>query len=193
MGDGSAATPTRRVFSSRLKRRLPDLRDVHAVVLGAGGAARAVALALRTRGRARRHLWPPPASGARCRARNRRGGGGLAAAAAFLGCPRERDAGRQPCRAGESLRRPLDGRVVYDLIYDPDPTELMRAAADAGRIVDRGSRDARRPGRAAVRDLDRTAAAGRIVCRGGSRRYRRQSGGSRATDERRIGATENDG
>jgi shikimate dehydrogenase len=26
----------------------------------------------------------------------------------------------------------VDGRVVYDLIYDPDPTPLMRAAADAG-------------------------------------------------------------
>jgi shikimate 5-dehydrogenase len=26
----------------------------------------------------------------------------------------------------------LDGRVVYDLVYDPDPTELIRRAAHAG-------------------------------------------------------------
>jgi shikimate 5-dehydrogenase len=27
---------------------------------------------------------------------------------------------------------PFDGRLVYDLVYDPDPTELMRLAALKG-------------------------------------------------------------
>ncbi|MEO6236747.1 MAG: hypothetical protein ABIQ52_07075, partial [Vicinamibacterales bacterium] len=34
--------------------------------------------------------------------------------------------------AGVPFSGPFDGRLVYDLVYDPDPTELMRAAADAG-------------------------------------------------------------
>lgn len=122
-------------FLEPLKRRLPDLRDVHAVVLGAGGAARAVALALRTQGarvaisgrrlQAARDVaqeigvavadWPPP-----------RHSWDVLVNATPVGSRAE---------PGNPYERPLDGRVVYDLIYDPDPTELMRAAADAGRIV----------------------------------------------------------
>jgi shikimate 5-dehydrogenase len=36
---------------------------------------------------------------------------------------------------GLPFEGPLDGRLVYDLVYDPDPTPLMRAAAAAGRMV----------------------------------------------------------
>jgi 3-dehydroquinate dehydratase/shikimate dehydrogenase len=122
-------------FLEPLKRRLADLRDVHAVVLGAGGAARAVALALGSEGarvgisarriEAAREVgrdigaavvdWPPP-----------RHSWDVLVNATPVGSRAE---------PGNAYDRPLDGRVVYDLVYDPDPTELMRAAADAGRMV----------------------------------------------------------
>ena len=122
-------------FLEPLKRRLPDLRDVHAVILGAGGAARAVALALRAEGArvgisARRSAaardvaheigaavveWPPP-----------RHSWDVLVNATPVGSRAE---------PGNPYDRAFDGRVVYDLVYDPDPTELMRAAGNAGRLV----------------------------------------------------------
>ena len=35
-------------------------------------------------------------------------------------------------RGETPLAGPFDGRLVYDLIYDPAPTSLMRAAESAG-------------------------------------------------------------
>jgi 3-dehydroquinate dehydratase / shikimate dehydrogenase len=122
-------------FLEPLKRRLPELRDVHAVILGAGGAARGVALALRRHGArvgisARRTEsarevaraigadvvdWPPP-----------RHSWDVLVNATPVGSRAE---------PGTPYDRPFDGRLVYDLVYDPDPTELMRAAKDAGRMV----------------------------------------------------------
>jgi shikimate 5-dehydrogenase len=40
-----------------------------------------------------------------------------------------------PAVPGLPIDIPLDGRVVYDLVYDPDPTPLMARAADAGCTV----------------------------------------------------------
>ena len=37
--------------------------------------------------------------------------------------------------AGTPYDGPFDGRLVYDLIYDPDPTEFMQRARDAGVAV----------------------------------------------------------
>jgi shikimate 5-dehydrogenase len=33
---------------------------------------------------------------------------------------------------GVAFEGPFDGRLVYDLVYDPDPTDIMREAAEAG-------------------------------------------------------------
>jgi shikimate 5-dehydrogenase len=33
---------------------------------------------------------------------------------------------------GTPLAGPFDGRIVYDLVYDPDPTPMMAAARGAG-------------------------------------------------------------
>jgi 3-dehydroquinate dehydratase / shikimate dehydrogenase len=122
-------------FLEPLRARLPDLRGRRAVVLGAGGAARAVGLALRREGAsvaiaARRRdaasvvadaigaettVWPPPA-----------GSWDVLVNATPVGT-----------RAipGTPYDGPFDGALVYDLVYDPDRTELMGAAAAGGCTV----------------------------------------------------------
>lgn len=122
-------------FLEPLRRRLSTLTGVHVIVLGAGGAARAVAFAL-TGQRARvaiaaRRLeaaetlasemgvdvapWPPAP-----------GSWDVLVNATPVGT-----AG-QP---GVPVEVPLDGRVVYDLVYEPEPTALMERAAAAGLMV----------------------------------------------------------
>ena len=120
-------------FLEPLRQRLPDLAGARAVILGAGGAARGVGLALRLEGAhvaisARRpdaaqlvaHAigaevapWPPvPGSWDLLVNATPVGSGALRSETPFAG--------------------PFDGRLVYDLIYDPAPTSLMRAATSAG-------------------------------------------------------------
>jgi len=120
-------------FIEPLRRRLPDgMNGMRASVLGAGGAARGVGLALRREG------------------------------AHVAICARRRDAAREVAQAigaeaGEWPPSPgswdvlvnatpvgsravpgtpcdiaLDGRIVYDLVYDPDQTLLISAAQDVG-------------------------------------------------------------
>jgi shikimate 5-dehydrogenase len=120
-------------FLEPLRKRLPNLSGVRAVVLGAGGAARGVGLALRREGArvaisARRPdaattvahaigaevaAWPPSS-----------GSWDLLVNATPVGSAA---APGVPPFAG-----PFDGRLVYDLVYDPDPTDLMRAAEQSG-------------------------------------------------------------
>ena len=119
-------------FLDTLHQRSVPLRGTRAVILGAGGAARAVAVALRAQGAevaisarlpdaaddaARavgvdRCAWPPPAVSWDMLIN--------ATPVGSRGVP------------GVPFEGPLDGRVVYDLVYDPNPTALMRRAADAG-------------------------------------------------------------
>ena len=67
-----------------------------------------------------------------CRA-GRRPGGGVSTAAVELGCAGQRDTGRQREDAGDAMgTAPLDGRVVYDLVYAPAETELLHAARASG-------------------------------------------------------------
>jgi shikimate dehydrogenase len=119
-------------FLEPLKQRLPRLTGIKSVILGAGGAARGVAIALRGEGAevaiaARRAdaartvadaigvataPWPPPA-----------GSWDLLVNATPVG---------SRAVPGSPFAGPFDGRLVYDLVYDPDPTELMQGASRAG-------------------------------------------------------------
>jgi len=114
-----------------LRRRIP-LQGARAVILGAGGAARAVGLALRGQGAdvriaARRpeaasaaartvgaeiSSWPPPDRSWDLLVNATPVGSAGAPGLPFTGA--------------------LDGRTVYDLVYEPDPTALLRDAASAG-------------------------------------------------------------
>jgi len=120
-------------FLEPLKKRVTALAGMRATILGAGGAARAAALALRREGArvaiaARRadeaatvaHAigataagWPPEA-----------GSWDLLVNATPVGSASD--------RAAAPFAGPFDGTLVYDLVYDPDPTALMRAAEGAG-------------------------------------------------------------
>ena len=122
-------------FLEPLLGRVADLRGMRAVILGAGGAARAAALALRREGAvvgisARRTEaaktvadtvgaavapWPPP-----------RGSWDLLVNATPVG---------SRAVPGIPYDGALDGEYVYDLVYDPDPTELMQAALSRGSTV----------------------------------------------------------
>jgi 3-dehydroquinate dehydratase/shikimate dehydrogenase len=120
-------------FLAPLRRRISSLTGVRAAILGAGGAARAAGLALRDAGAivtvcarrgdagqvvadaigARAGEWPP-----------RRGSWDLLVNATPVGSralPDEIPFGG-----------PFDGTLVYDLVYDPDPTALMQAARAQG-------------------------------------------------------------
>jgi 3-dehydroquinate dehydratase / shikimate dehydrogenase len=119
-------------FLEPLHQRNLTLPGARAVILGAGGAARAVAVALRAQGAAvaisaRRSdagavaaraagvghcAWPPPSASWDVLVN--------ATPVGSRGVP------------GVAFEGILDGRVVYDLVYDPDPTELIRRAAHAG-------------------------------------------------------------
>ena len=122
-------------FLEPLRARMPDLRGRRATVLGAGGAARGVGLALRREGAAvsiaaRRPdaardvaaaigadttVWPPRAGSWDVLVN--------ATPVGSRGVP------------GSPFEGPFDGALVYDLVYDPDPTELMVSARAAGCTV----------------------------------------------------------
>jgi 3-dehydroquinate dehydratase/shikimate dehydrogenase len=119
-------------FLEPLRARKLDLRALRVVILGAGGAARGVGLALAREGahvaisarradaaeRVARDIggqatsWPPPARW-----------WDLLVNATPVG---------SRAMAGTPFDGPFDGRLVYDLVYEPDPTELMQRATQAG-------------------------------------------------------------
>ena len=119
-------------FLEPLQRRNVPLRGARAVILGAGGAARAAAVALR-------------AQGARVAMSARRPAAGDEAAQAIgvESCPGPPPPGSWDLlinatpvgsrgTPGLPIDQPLDGQLVYDLVYDPDPTELIRRAEESG-------------------------------------------------------------
>jgi 3-dehydroquinate dehydratase/shikimate dehydrogenase len=120
-------------FIEPLRRRLPKgMVGLRAVVLGAGGAARAVGLALRREG-ARVTICGRRAEAARTVAH------AIGAhAAEWPAVPGSWDVlvNATPVGshavAGTPYDGAFDGRVVYDLVYDPDPTPMLTAARAAG-------------------------------------------------------------
>ena len=119
-------------FLAPLKGRL-DLRGARAAVLGAGGAARAVAVALRSAG-----------SAVTVYGRNRGKAKDVAKLAegtvgTFPVAPRSWDllvnttpVGMFPNVDETPFEGAFDGRVVYDLVYNPTETRLLKEAAAAG-------------------------------------------------------------
>jgi 3-dehydroquinate dehydratase/shikimate dehydrogenase len=122
-------------FLEPLRARGLDFRALRVVILGAGGAARGVGLALAREGAhvaisARRAdvaervaraiggqvtTWPPPARW-----------WDLLVNATPVG---------SRAVPGTPFDGPLDGRLLYDLVYEPEPTELMQRGSDAGLDV----------------------------------------------------------
>jgi 3-dehydroquinate dehydratase/shikimate dehydrogenase len=121
-------------FIQPLQERAVPIEGIRAAVLGAGGAARAVAVALAPGGAevtiyarqlaraqetamtvgARAALWPPP-----------KGSWDLLVNCTPIGMyPRLDDTPLGPSE--------LTGRFVYDLVYNPPQTRLLREAATAG-------------------------------------------------------------
>ena len=119
-------------FLAPLKGRL-DLRGARAVILGAGGAARAVAVALASAG-----------SNVTVYGRNRGKAKSVASlaggtAAAFPVTPKSWDllvnttpVGMFPNVEETPFEGAFDGRIVYDLVYNPIETRLLKEAAAAG-------------------------------------------------------------
>ena len=156
-------------FLEPLLVRMPVLTGRRAVVLGAGGAARAVALALRGLGAvvgiaARRddaartvaEVWWSRS-------------GRLAAQTRLVGFARQRHARGHRRRARHPLRRVRLTASLSTTCLRPR-SDTARARRGDGRVPgDRGTRDARRAGRAPVRDLDRANAA-RGAVRGSAKR-----------------------
>ncbi len=119
-------------FLEPLRARGVDLRSLRVAILGSGGAARGVGLALVREGvhvaiSARRSgegervaraiggvsiAWPPPP-----------GSWDVLVNATPVG---------SRAQPGVPFDGPFDGRLVYDLVYDPDPTELMQRAGGEG-------------------------------------------------------------
>ncbi len=122
-------------FMEPLRAHMPDVNGMRVVILGAGGAARSVGLGLRQLGASVAFAARRPEAAQEV--------------ASFIGS----DVAEWPPRAGSwdllvnatpagSRAQPglpceltLDGRIVYDLVYDPAPTPLMRAAAAQGCTV----------------------------------------------------------
>ena len=174
-GGGSARTPTS-MDSSRRSRAGCALKGARATVLGAGGAARAVAVALADAGRGGHDLR---ARGRTRRASSRRSR--MGAVGTWPPRPGSWDVlvnatscGSRRAAASPMAGVPLDGEIVFDLVYAPAETPLLARRARRGLPDDRRPRDAGRAGGAAVRAVDRPAAAGGSLPGGGRRRAGRR-------------------
>ena len=168
------------------RRRLPGRAGAvrapspvrRAVILGTGGATRAVAAALAAGGTRRPAGRPQRGCGPRGRRRPvLRATAGRRTPAARTGWPRLLPGadlvvnatplgdpsmpGRSPIPDDVALGALEPRPVVFDLVYRPRRTPLLERAAAAGCADRGGDRDADRTGSALVRAVDRRAGAGR--------------------------------
>jgi 3-dehydroquinate dehydratase/shikimate dehydrogenase len=119
-------------FLAPLASRL-DVRGTRAAILGAGGSARAVAIALADSGAdvtiaARR----PDAAGEVAELVGGRTGIFPPAPGTWDLLVNTIPATSLPAGASPMATTALDGRLVYDLVYEPEETALLAAARDAG-------------------------------------------------------------
>ena len=161
----------RRGRPRRLARATPawSVGRPRCVVLGAGGAARAVVLALARAGAAEvgggephpRHgprrppRWPAPPAGSAPSRGGRRTPTWSSTPRRWAWAP----TARVPARPRAPDRDA--GQVVVDLVYDPLRTPLLAARPRPGRHRGRRPGHARAPGRRRLRVLDRRGPAGR--------------------------------
>jgi len=110
-----------------------ELSGARAAILGTGGAARAVAVALASAG-SRVSVYGRNRSKAEAVARIVGGTGALfpVPAKSWDLLVNTTPVGMFPNVEGTPFEGPFDGRVVYDLVYNPAETRLMRDAASAG-------------------------------------------------------------
>ena len=131
-----------------------------ALVLGAGGAARAALWALRWEG-ARVDVWNRTAERAEQSAPSWGGRRSLAPRQAELRPDRQHQrrsgwAARTRSRTCRSSREGFgESQTVVDMVYGDQPSQLLEAAAAAGRDSRRRPRDPRPAGRPLAGDLDR--------------------------------------
>jgi shikimate dehydrogenase len=111
------------------------LRGARAAVLGAGGAARAVVAGLDAAG-AQTTIYarkaPAAAELVAVAPASTRAGTWPPAAGSWDVLVNTTPAGTFPHVDETPFQGPFDGRLVYDLIYNPRPTRLLREAAAAG-------------------------------------------------------------
>jgi len=120
-------------FLAPLEGRL-ELRGASCAVLGGGGAARAVAVALASRGaRVILHARSPRQGREASRAVGASSGGWPPRAGTWDLLVNATPVGTHP-RGGDSPapEMPLSGRMVYDLVYNPQRTRLLADAEAAG-------------------------------------------------------------
>ncbi len=148
------------VGAVRALEEVRPLRDARALLVGAGGAARAIAFGLRERGAeltvANRDVAKAAALAAETGGRGaaldeatRAGDYDVVVHATVLG---QADASPQGPIPEEALRA---GQVVMDIVYKPVHTRLFEAARRRGRDRDPRRPDAAPPGRSPVRALHR--------------------------------------
>jgi 3-dehydroquinate dehydratase/shikimate dehydrogenase len=121
-------------FLQPFLRRGIDLRGVRASVLGAGGSARAVTMALAARGaRVTVHARRPDAAAAVAALGDGAAGDWPPARGSWDVLVNCTPIGMHPHVDASPLpAAQIDGRVVYDLIYNPQETRLLRDARAAG-------------------------------------------------------------
>jgi 3-dehydroquinate dehydratase/shikimate dehydrogenase len=120
-------------FLEPLRKRMPKLTGVRAVILGAGGAARGVGLALRREGaRVAISARRPEAAEAVAHAIGANVAAWPPAAGSWDLLVNATPVGSAAGPGEVPFAGPFDGTLVYDLVYDPDPTGLTRAAEAAG-------------------------------------------------------------
>ena len=173
-----------------LERRLSTLQDAKILVLGAGGAARAAVFGLKERGA---EVYILNRSAAAAQKLARRAHARSIKRADLKKYSFDVIINATPVGMGNTRETPLqekeiNARYVFDMIYDPAETRLLKLAKAAGRADHPRHRNVRPPGRPPVRDLDRQARApGRHDAGGNAWPCRNAQPRAAAVSEEKVG------